>query len=205
MCLIFLKFVLQSFVFVVHLVQQLFERIQTQSQRHPVLLQPLHNKQHMVRLQTITKCTKQMLTSLTMSQLLFFNCPMLPASCPQLCFSGCPGLGTCAAQTPWCQHAPLGCSALLWSSPWAAAPSPGPAADAATLVDWKRMLLLQQVSWTVACVCYSPLVSPLAVLSDWTTSVSLLTSTSCMFLSSLAVTVSTWCSRNMFYTNRHIH
>jgi len=49
------------------------------------------------------------------------------------------------------------------------------------------------------CVCVLPVVSPLAVLSDWTTSVSLLTSTSCMLLSSLAVTVSTCCSRSMFY------
>ena len=84
--------------------------------------------------------------------------PVSPPSCPLLCVSGCPGLGRCAAPSPWCWRAPSGCWALLWSSPPAAAPSPGPAADAATLEGGDNLLVLYvfhcgYLQCVCVCVC----------------------------------------------------
>lgn len=83
--------------------------------------------------------------------------PVLPSSSPQPCVSGPQGLGRCAARTPWCWRAPSECWAPQWSSPPAAAPSPGPAADAATLHGDKSiflsdMFLTVAISYWDACV-----------------------------------------------------
>lgn len=136
MSLVFLQFGLQSFIFLIHLFQQLLEWIPTLSQRHPVILQPLCQKKN-----TWVGCSCRSPEHGYGVQVMSPARPVLPSSSPLPCVSGRQGLGRCAARTPWCWRAPSECWAPQWSSPPAAAPSPGPAADAATLHGDKSICL----------------------------------------------------------------